>query len=97
MDTILTVFSLILGAVVGSFLNVVILRLPKEDASIVFPGSHCPQCNHSLSWWENIPLLSYLLLRGHCRNCKERISWQYPLIEAAMAVFSALLFQRFGV
>ncbi|MGD9950079.1 MAG: A24 family peptidase, partial [Desulfobulbus sp.] len=74
-----------------------ILRLPKEDASIVFPGSHCPQCNHSLSWWENIPLLSYLLLRGQCRNCKERISWQYPLIEAAMAVFSALLFQRFGV
>ncbi|MDD2464996.1 MAG: prepilin peptidase [Desulfobulbus sp.] len=97
MNALMTVFSLLFGAVVGSFLNVVILRLPEKDTSIVFPGSHCPQCNHPLSWWENIPLLSYLLLRGKCRNCKKRISWQYPLVEAAMAVFSLLLMQRFGV
>jgi len=93
----MTIFSLLFGAVVGSFLNVVILRLPKEDTSIVFPGSHCPHCGHQLSWWENIPLLSYLLLRGRCRSCHERISWQYPLVEAAMAIFSALLLHRFGV
>jgi len=97
MDTILTVFSLLLGAVVGSFLNVVILRLPQKDTSIVYPGSHCPQCDHPLSWWENIPLFSYLILRGRCRNCKVRISWQYPAVEAAMAIFSLLLFHRFGV
>ena len=97
MNTLLTAFSLLLGLAVGSFLNVVILRLPKEDTSIVFPGSHCPQCDHPLSWWENIPLLSYLILKGQCRSCKAKISWQYPLVEAAMACFSLLLFQRFGV
>ncbi|MGE4558932.1 MAG: A24 family peptidase [Desulfobulbus sp.] len=97
MNALLTAFSLIFGAVVGSFLNVVILRLPNEDKSIVFPGSHCPLCGHPLSWWENIPLISYLLLKGRCRGCNARISWQYPLVEAVMAVFSAVLFQRFGV
>lgn len=97
MQAGLTVVALILGAVVGSFLNVVILRLPRENASIVFPGSHCPQCSHPLSWWENIPLLSYLLLKGRCRSCKIRISWQYPMVEAAMAVFSALLLERYGL
>jgi len=97
MNTILTVLSLLLGAAVGSFLNVVILRLPEKDSSIVFPGSHCPQCDHPLSWWENIPLLSYLILRGRCRSCAARISWQYPLVEAAMALFSLMLLQRFGI
>ncbi len=97
MNPILSIFSLLFGAAVGSFLNVVILRLPEKDTSIVFPGSHCPQCGHPLSWWENVPLLSYLLLRGRCRSCKAKISWQYPLVEAAMAVFSLLLFRRFGL
>jgi leader peptidase (prepilin peptidase)/N-methyltransferase len=97
MNPILTVFAILLGAVVGSFLNVVILRLPKDDASIVFPGSHCPVCQHPLSWWENIPIVSYLVLKGQCRSCKTTISWQYPLVEAAMGVFSLLLFQRFGL
>nr|WP_321465511.1 prepilin peptidase [uncultured Desulfobulbus sp.] len=97
MNSLLTAISLLFGAVIGSFLNVVILRLPKEDASIVFPASHCPQCGHQLSWWENIPLLSYILLKGRCRSCKVKISWQYPLVEASMAFFSALLFLRFGL
>lgn len=97
MHMTLTAVALVLGAVVGSFLNVVILRLPKKDMSIVFPGSHCPKCSHPLSWWENIPLLSYLMLKGRCRSCATTISWQYPFVEAAMAIFSALLFIRFGM
>lgn len=97
MEPSLTVFAAIIGAVVGSFLNVVILRLPKEGASIAFPGSHCPYCRQPLSWRENIPILSYLLLRGKCRTCKTPISIQYPLVEAAMTVLAMLLVQRFGL
>lgn len=96
MDTLMLGFALVFGAAVGSFLNVVILRLPREDVSIAFPASHCPRCQHSLSWWENIPLLSYLLLRGRCRSCHAPISWMYPLVEAMMAAFSALLFLQYG-
>lgn len=96
MDTLMLGFALIFGAAVGSFLNVVILRLPRQDVSIAFPPSHCPLCQHPLSWWENIPLLSYLMLRGRCRNCRATISWMYPLVETAMAVFSALLFLHYG-
>ena len=96
MDTLMLGFAFIFGAAVGSFLNVVILRLPRQDVSIAFPASHCPLCQHPLSWWENIPLLSYLMLRGRCRNCRATISWMYPLVEAAMAVFSALLFLHYG-
>ncbi len=97
MNLLLTLFAVLLGAVVGSFLNVVILRLPEENASIVFPGSHCPLCGHQLSWWENLPLLSYALLRGKCRSCHAHISWQYPLVEALMALFSFLLWRQFGL
>lgn len=96
MDTLMLGFALFFGAAVGSFLNVVILRLPRQDVSIAFPPSHCPLCQHPLSRWENIPLLSYLMLRGRCRNCRASISWMYPLVEAAMAVFSALLFLHYG-
>jgi len=97
MESALLVVAAVFGAVVGSFLNVVILRLPKEGASIVFPASHCPRCQQPLSWFENIPLLSFLVLRGRCRTCKGSISWQYPLVEAAMAALSALVYQRFGL
>ncbi|ADW16478.1 type 4 prepilin peptidase 1 [Desulfobulbus propionicus DSM 2032] len=97
MEASLTVFAALIGAVVGSFLNVVILRLPEEGASIVFPGSHCPYCQQPLTWWENIPLVSFLLLGGKCKTCKVPISWQYPLVEAAMAALTALLFWRFGL
>ena len=96
METLMLGFALIFGAAVGSFLNVVILRLPRKDVSIAFPASHCPQCQHPLSWWENIPILSYLLLRGHCRCCRATISWMYPVVEAAMAIFSALLCWQYG-
>jgi leader peptidase (prepilin peptidase)/N-methyltransferase len=69
-----------LGLVIGSFLNVVIHRLPL-DQSIVSPGSHCPACNAPVKWYQNIPLLSYLALRGKCGNCKAPISWRYPVVE----------------
>lgn len=73
------------GAAVGSFLNVLILRLP-QDESIVSPRSRCPGCLHPIAWYDNIPILSWLLLRGRCRRCKERISVQYPLIELTTAL-----------
>lgn len=97
MEQLMPVLVALFGAVVGSFLNVVILRLPDDDASIVFPGSHCPKCSHPLAWYENIPILSFLVLRGRCRSCKELISWQYPLVELAMGVLALLLLHRFGL
>ena len=103
------------GLLIGSFLNVVILRLPKmmearwhsecrellgqqADAdepaatgfNIAYPASHCPSCGHELRWWENLPLVSYALLRGRCSSCKTRISPQYPLVEAAAAGLAVL-------
>ena len=85
----------IFGAIVGSFLNVVILRLPDPEQSIVFPGSHCPQCNTPLAWFENIPIFSYLVLRGRCRHCRATISPQYPLVEALTAAIAMALLARF--
>lgn len=94
-DPILVMISAIFGAVVGSFLNVVILRLPDENQSIVYPASHCPKCSSSLHWYENIPIISYLFLRGRCSHCKVKISVQYPLVEMLMAVISAGLMYQF--
>ena len=91
----LTFFSIIIGAIIGSFLNVCIVRLPKEE-SIVTPGSHCPHCNHPILFYDNIPFISYLVLRGKCRYCKSSISPQYPLIEGITAISSLLLFLKFG-
>lgn len=85
------------GAIVGSFLNVVILRLPEEGASIVFPASHCPQCQTELRWYENIPVVSYLALRGRCRTCNVAISCQYPLVELVMGGLAVLLVHTFGL
>lgn len=97
----ITGFSIIaaflFGSIVGSFLNVVILRLPREEASIVFPASHCPACLNELHWYENIPLLSFLFLRGRCGHCNKRISLQYPLVELSMALLSAALVQQYGL
>ena len=81
------------GLLFGSFLNVLILRIPQEE-SIVFPGSHCPKCNNKLKWWHNIPVLSWLLLRGKCHFCGEKISVQYPLIELATAAIFALVYWK---
>jgi leader peptidase (prepilin peptidase) / N-methyltransferase len=91
----LSVFSILFGALIGSFLNVCICRLPEEQ-SIVSPGSHCPQCKKTIQWYDNIPVVSYLLLRGKCRTCQCSISVQYPLVEGMTALLSLLLFIRFG-
>src|SRR4030042_2674312 len=89
------IVSIIFGALVGSFLNVCISRMPKKE-SIVWPGSHCPHCKNPIKFYDNFPLISYLLLRGRCRYCKGPISAQYPLVEGITALSSLVLFMRFG-
>jgi leader peptidase (prepilin peptidase) / N-methyltransferase len=113
--------ALLFGLLVGSFLNVVILRLPARmqwqwesesrellglepaaEAAAAPPGivvqrSHCPRCGHQLAWWENIPLISYALLRGRCRGCGTAISWQYPAVELLTGLLFALVVWRFGI
>ena len=110
-----------LGLIVGSFLNVVILRLPQmmqrewrsdcralleledndageqERLSLSFPGSHCPHCQHAIRPWENIPVISFLLLRGRCSGCAAAISWRYPLVEVASALASVTVAVHVGV
>ena len=81
------VFAGLLGLAVGSFLNVVIYRLPRHE-SLSTPGSHCPGCGVGVAPRDNIPVLSWLLLRGRCRNCKTAISGRYPLVEALTAVLA---------
>jgi leader peptidase (prepilin peptidase)/N-methyltransferase len=87
--------ALALGLVVGSFLNVVIHRLPRGE-SLVRPGSHCPHCDHPVAPWDNVPVLSYLWLRGRCRHCRGRISWRYPAIELLTGVLFASVALRYG-
>ena len=83
-----------LGAVVGSFLNVCIARLP-ERKSLVRPGSHCPSCGNPIRWFDNVPMISFAVLGGKCRNCGLSISWQYPAVELLTAVLFVLVMQRF--
>jgi leader peptidase (prepilin peptidase)/N-methyltransferase len=83
------------GLAVGSFLNVVAARIPLHR-SIVSPGSACPSCNTSLAWYDNVPLVSYAVLRGRCRHCGVSISWRYPAVEAATALLVAGCGLKFG-
>jgi leader peptidase (prepilin peptidase)/N-methyltransferase len=85
----------LLGLVVGSFLNVVIHRVPRDE-SIVRPGSHCPQCGHAVRGRHNIPVFGWLLLRGRCADCRTRISARYPLVEAGTAALFVAVAARFG-
>ena len=78
----LCIFFAVFGLLLGSFLNVCILRLPLDE-SVVWPRSHCRQCNQPIASWDNIPVLSWILLGAACRACGSRISWRYPLIESA--------------
>jgi len=86
----------IFGLLIGSFLNVVIHRLPL-DQSIVRPGSHCPKCEKPVLWYQNLPILSWLALRGKCANCKTPISWRYPLVELVTALLFLLSWRGLGV
>lgn len=88
------VIVFIFGLVVGSFLNVCIVRLPK-GRSIVNPPSHCPQCQERIKWYDNIPLLSFFILRGRCRSCGRRISWRYPLVELMNGLFYTWIYTEF--
>lgn len=89
-------FAFIFGAVIGSFLNVCIFRLPAET-SIVKPSSRCPYCRHPIRYYDNIPIISYILLGGKCRDCGGKISWRYPLVELITGLLSLLLFIKFGL
>src|SRR5215475_4357086 len=102
-DTVLAVplpiaciFAALLGGVIGSFLNVVIHRVPLEE-SIVFPNSSCPKCRAAIRAYDNIPIISYLVLRGRCRSCGVRISPRYPAVEALTAALFALVTWQDGL
>ena len=90
-----SLFNFFLGTIVGSFLNVVIYRLPNNQ-SIIFPASHCPKCGHKLAWYDMIPIFSYILLKGKCRYCKAKISIRYPIIEALTGFAFVGIGLRFG-
>ena len=86
----------VLGLIIGSFLNVCIHRLPRGE-SIAWPASHCPQCNYKLKFYENIPLISYFALRGKCSNCQAGIPFRYPLVEAAGALVLIAVYFHAGL
>lgn len=95
-DTIVQVIVFCLGAAIGSFLNVVVYRVPA-GLSVLWPPSRCPKCLHRLGMGENIPILGWLLLRGKCRHCRTPISPRYPIIEAITAIVFVVVYNRFGI
>jgi leader peptidase (prepilin peptidase)/N-methyltransferase len=96
VDQGLIAAAALLGAMFGSFLNVCIHRWPREE-SVVRPRSRCPGCGQGITWYDNIPVLSWMVLRGRCRQCREPISVQYPLVELAMAAIWGSMAWRYGV
>jgi len=96
LNSFFIVISLLLGLLVGSFCNVCAGRWPHGE-SVVSPRSRCPKCMNAIVWFDNIPLLSWLLLGAKCRNCKAPISWQYPLVEALTGVLFVIVYLRFGM
>ncbi|MEF9933804.1 MAG: prepilin peptidase [Clostridium sp.] len=89
-----TIFVFILGLIIGSFLNVCIYRIPREE-SISYPPSNCTGCNSNIMWYDLIPVLSYIILRGKCRHCREKISIQYPIVEVLTGVLFTLIYLEF--
>jgi leader peptidase (prepilin peptidase)/N-methyltransferase len=94
-EPLASVFALAFGLIVGSFLNVCVHRLPVGE-SIVRPRSRCAQCKTIIPWYDNIPVVSWILLRGVCRSCSARISWRYPFVEALAGLTVLLLWRGFG-
>jgi leader peptidase (prepilin peptidase)/N-methyltransferase len=87
--------AVVLGLLVGSFLNVCIYRLPRRE-SVAWPASHCPSCRRALAWYENVPLVSWLVLRGRCLTCRTPISIQYPIVEAATGALFGAAYYWYG-
>ena len=96
MDLALAAFALAPGLALGSFLNVVAARVPLQR-SIVSPGSACMNCGHEIAWYDNVPLLSWLVLRGRCRSCGDGIAFRYPAVELVTALLVAGCVLKFGV
>ena len=96
LDIYLSIVVLLFGLLIGSFLNVLIYRIPQKENFIV-ARSHCMKCNYQLKWYDLVPLFSWLFLRGKCRKCGEKISIQYPLIEVANGLLYLLVFSKFGL
>ncbi|CAA6801838.1 MAG: Leader peptidase (Prepilin peptidase) (EC / N-methyltransferase (EC [uncultured Sulfurovum sp.] len=96
MELLIIFFVFIFGIMIGSFLNVVIYRVPKDE-SIVFPASKCQSCQTALKWYHNIPLFSWLFLGGKCAFCKEEISKQYPVVELLTGLLFVALFMKLGL
>lgn len=93
---ILLSYALLLGLVIGSFLNVCIYRIPN-NMSVVFPPSSCPKCKNKIKWYDNIPLLSFIILRAKCRHCGQKISFEYPFVELLTGLLTVLFVWRFGI
>ena len=96
MTLVMSLLIFVIGAAIGSFLNVCIYRLPEEK-SIAIPPSHCLSCGEPIAWCDNIPIISYLLLRGACRRCSAKISFQYPLVEFLTGVIAVALFFIYNI
>jgi len=96
MDTILPIFIFTVGAAIGSFSNVCIYRLPKK-LSIISPSSQCPNCGKNISPFDNIPIISFLILRGRCRYCQFPISWRYPIVELITGLIFLSLYLNFRI
>jgi len=95
MGILIQIFFFLLGSAIGSFLNVCIHRIPREK-SIVKPPSACPGCEKPIRFYDNIPILSYILLKGKCRDCGTKISIRYPLVELLTGIFFFILYRQFG-
>src|ERR1700752_4370659 len=86
----------VFGAIIGSFANVCILRIPAEQ-SIAFPGSHCPKCKKPVAWYDNVPLVSWVVLQGRCRSCDAPISFRYFVVELLTALSAVAVYARVGL
>lgn len=96
MDPLILAYTFIFGTLIGSFLNVVVYRLPREE-SLSYPPSHCPVCDRKLKFYDLVPILSYLFLRGKCRSCKSRISIRYPIVELMTGLLFLYTVYTFGL
>lgn len=95
MAALFVLWAFLLGLTLGSFLNVCIYRLPRRQ-SVVVPRSYCPDCGRFIRWYDNVPVVSYLVLGGRCRTCKKPIPFRYPIVEILTALLSVLVYLKFG-